>query len=68
MDWDASAAAEVLIIGALIRILEAPPSADIVDKDTREVYLPVPNVLNHLGQGIAPLEYSNRFCPHLNTP
>ena len=33
LDLDASAAAEVFIIGAFVRVLESTPAADVVDED-----------------------------------
>jgi hypothetical protein len=36
-DLDAGAAADVLVIGALIGVLESPPAADVVDQDDLKI-------------------------------
>jgi hypothetical protein len=40
-DLDAGAAADVLVVGALVGILEAAPAADVVDQDDLKIGRPV---------------------------
>lgn len=47
---NASAVAEVLVIRTLVRVLESPPAADVVDEDDFEIRLPGFNVSNKLLQ------------------
>jgi hypothetical protein len=56
MNRDASPAADVFVIGALIRILKPSPTADIIDKDTREVRHPILNIADHLSERIPALD------------
>jgi hypothetical protein len=43
-DLDAGAAADVLVVRALVGILKSPPAADVVDQDDLEVGTAVLNV------------------------
>jgi hypothetical protein len=47
-------AADIFIIGALIGILKPSPATNIIYKDGGKVDFSVLNILNHLGQRIAP--------------
>ena len=49
---DAGTVADVFVISALVRVLESPPAADVVDEDGLEVGLPGLDVLNQLLQPV----------------
>jgi hypothetical protein len=53
--FDARAPADVLVIGALIRILESAPAADVVDEDDPEVGTPAFDILNDLLKRVPPI-------------
>ena len=53
MDGDVRPFAEVLIVGALIRVLKTPPTTHVVDEDRLEVCGPSFNVLDKLTESIA---------------
>jgi hypothetical protein len=55
-DLDAGAAADVLVIGALVGVLEPAPAADVVDQDDLEVGLAGLDVLDQLLQGDAAVD------------
>jgi len=48
---DAGAAADVLVVGALVGVLETPPAADVVDQDDLEVRLARLDLLDQPLQG-----------------
>jgi hypothetical protein len=53
---DVSPAADVLVVGALVRILEATPAADVVDQDGFEVGCAGFDVVDQLFEGVAALD------------
>src|SRR6266404_2376170 len=56
MNRNPSPSADVFIIGALVRVLESPPTADIINKNVGKLSLATLNVPDHLGQRVAPLD------------
>ncbi len=55
-DEDAFAAAEMLVVGRLVRILEAPPAADVIDQDDLEIDIAGLDILDQALQRIAAID------------
>src|SRR3546814_6968686 len=55
-DRDASAFADIFVVGALVGVLEAAPAAHVIDQDDGKVRRAALDVLNQLLEGVAAIE------------
>jgi NADPH:quinone reductase-like Zn-dependent oxidoreductase len=56
LDTDAGALADVLVVGALVRVLESAPAADVVDQDGGEVGIAALDVIDQRLERIATVQ------------
>jgi len=61
MHRDIGTAADVLVIGALVGVLEAPPAADVIDQDGFEVGSARLDIVDQLLERVPALDLSPLF-------
>ena len=61
LDGDAGTPADIFVIGALVGVLKAPPTADVIDEHQGEIGAPGLHVFDELPERVAPLYLEATF-------